>query len=111
MTSEEKFKLIQLLFTMLIVVAFIVIIICLVFLIDKNDRRNTFDELTFYEDEFNICYDDDNYKYDIFAENTHYIVSQSRFEIKIDSETYIVLLVNEEENYNKAILFIGVGKQ
>lgn len=91
-----------------------IFIVSLVFLlpitIHKLKSRNNYEELTFDIDEFEVDFDDDKDRYDIFADGEHYYIPRKQLEIVIDTQyTYIVLLINEYDYlYNKAYLVINV---
>jgi len=84
-----------------------IIVSCSIYLANEQTKRTNYDELTYYN--FEICYDDDNYCYEIFTDGKKYEIRESQFNVKYDDETYIVIFDNNYKwQYNKAILFIGI---
>lgn len=112
MANKEKFLFIKLLFTILIVIIFICIItLCAISFAKKENKRTNYHELTYCVEDFYICYDDDNYCYEIFTKDKTYTIRESQLDIKYDDVTYIVISDNNYDwRYNKAILFIGIGE-
>lgn len=95
------------LFVILIVIWVIILTFGAIYLVKEQTKRTNYDELTY--DEFTICYDDDNYCYEIFTEDKKYIIQESRLKVQYDTETYIVIFDNNYKwQYNKAFLVIGV---
>lgn len=108
---EENKKLIIVLYAIITLCIITLIIFLIPITITKIKEKNNY-EVTFYVDEFNIDYDDDKSIYDIFADNTHYYVYESKIKTMYDDQdTYIIILVNEYSwQYNEAYLFINVKK-
>lgn len=97
-------------FGLIIGIGLIIITLCTIYLVKEWKQRNNYDELTYYD--FTICYDDDNYCYEIFTEDKMYIIRESQLDVIYDDETYIVIFDNNYKwHYNKAILFIGIDKR
>ena len=91
-----------------------IFIISLAFLISiaihKLKIKNNYEELYFDIEDFEVDFDDDKDRYDIFADGEHYYIPRKQLEIVIDTQyTYIELFINEYDVlYNKAYLHINI---
>ena len=96
----------------LIIIGIVALVVGIPILTKHYKQKNSYEELCFDIDEFEVDFDDDNYRYDIFANGKHYYVPQKQLEIVIDTQyTYIELLINDYSDlYNKAYLHINVKK-
>ena len=97
----------------------VILIICIfivagafgvIFLVDEQNKRTNYDELTYYD--FNIDYDDDSHYYEIFTKDKTHMIHKSNLDVYYGNETYIVIFDNNYDWFhNKAILVIGVSSQ
>lgn len=103
MTNKQCFRI----SCLIICIGIIIIILSVIYLVKEQSKRTNYDELTYYD--FTICYDDDNYCYEIFTEDKVFTIRRSQLDVIYDDETYIVIFDNNYKwEYNKAILVIGV---
>lgn len=111
MVKENKGFFIGLL---IIIIIFIVTLIIGIPILTKHyQQKNSYEELFFDIDEFDVDFDDDKQRYDIFADGEHYYIPYKQLEILIDTQyTYIELFINEYDDlYNKAYLHINIKNE
>ena len=97
----------------IVIIFIITLIVGIPILVKHNKQKNNYEELCFLIDEFDVDFDDDNCRYDIFANGKHYYIPQKQLEIIIDTQyTYIELFINEYDDlYNKAYLHINIKNE
>ena len=103
--------------TVLILIIISMLVVILVYLlpqeIQQHKLKNSYEELCFDIDEFEVDFEDDRDGYDVFADGKHYYIPRKQLEIIIDTQdTYIVLLISEySDSYNKAYLVLNVKQE
>lgn len=91
------------------IIGICIIMACVITLVDEHNKSTSYDELTYFLNDFHFCYDDDEHCYEIFTDDKKYIIHEKQLSVKYDRETHIIIYDNNYDwHYNKAILFLGV---